>query len=164
MKKQLAILAALAISGTAFAGGYGQQTPPQNQPTDPACNVCSHDVVIKANQNQVTKLFWSSSTATANGASSYAANNMSSNTSGVLINASSDQLTDLSGTVVLAEANGANSSAQNNLASNIGSVGVGASQYQAVIAGGSFIKAVANGANSRAIQNMSSNNGCQSCQ
>lgn len=162
MKKQLAILATLAISGAAFANGWNPTpTPPT---TNPACDVCSHEVVVKANQNQVTKLFWSSSAATANGANSYAANNMSSNTAGVLINASSDQLTDLGGTHVLAEANGANSSAQNNLASNIGSVGVGASQYQAVVASGSFIKAVANGANSRAIQNMSTNNGCQGCQ
>lgn len=157
MKKQLAILGALAISGSAFALTFPW-------PGNDECDVCSQDIKLQAPTIQSTTLFGSSSTATASGNESRAANNMSSNTYGVLIKAQSTQTTDLSGTHVSAEASGSQSSASNNLASNIGAVGVGAVQNQYVKATLSNITARASGTGSTAVQNFSSNNACLSCQ
>ncbi len=156
MKKQLAILGALAISTSAFA------TWPW--PSNDNCEVCSQDIKLLAPTMQSTTLFMSSSNATASGTDSHAANNMSSNTYGVLIKANSTQTTDLGGTHVLAEASGSQSSASNNLASNIGAVGVGATQSQYVKATLSNIAAKASGSGATAVQNFSSNNACLSCQ
>ncbi|GAB1384820.1 MAG TPA: hypothetical protein PK214_08400 [Ottowia sp.] len=158
MKKQLAILGALAISGSAFAFVF----PPL--PGNDNCDVCAQDIKLLAPTIQSTTLFGSSSSANASGTESQATNNMSSNTYGVLIKAASTQTTDLSGTHVLAEASGYQSSASNNLASNIGAVGVGATQSQYVKATLSNISAKASGSGATAVQNFSSNNACLSCQ
>ena len=158
MKKQLAILGPLAISGSAFAIVW----PPL--PGNDNCEVYAQDIKLLAPTIQSTTLFGSSTSATASGTESYAGNNMSSNTFGVLIKANSTQTTDLSGTHVLAEASGYQSSASNNLASNIGQVGVGATQSQYVKATLSNITAKASGSGATAVQNLSSNNACLSCQ
>ena len=158
MKKQLAILGALAISGSAFAFVF----PPL--PGNDNCDVCAQDIKLLAPTIQSTTLFGSSSSANASGTESQATNNMSSNTYGVLIQAASNQTTDLDYTTVLAQASGSGSSASNNLASNIGAVGVGATQTQYVKASHASITARASGSSSTAVQNFSSNNACLQCQ
>ena len=139
MKKQLLVLGALAISGSAFAVSL----PPWLGGGD--CDVCEQDIKLLAPTIQSTTLFGSSSKADASGTNSRAANNMSSNTYGVVIKAKSTQTTDLAGTHVLAEASGTDSRASNNLASNIGAVGVGAEQSQYVKATLSNLTAKASG-------------------
>lgn len=161
MKKQLAILGALAISGAAFAQSQSLTWP---MPGNDNCDVCAQDIKLKAPTIQSTTLTGGSSTATASGTNSRAVNNMSSNTYGVLIQAASNQTTDLDYTTVLAQASGSGSSASNNLASNIGAVGVGATQTQYVKASHASITARASGSSSTAVQNFSSNNACLQCQ
>jgi hypothetical protein len=159
MKKQLIIMAALALCTTAFAGDKKGDRGDRND-TPAACDVCTKGVIVKGPQIQITAMQGSASVADAN-SGSHANNNMSSNTNGVLLNARSTQLTALSHTGVLAKA--ANGSyAQNNLASNIGNVGIGDEQLQVVATRGSFMGAMANNG-SRAVQNFSTNNACVDC-
>jgi len=158
MKKQLAILGALALSSSAFA-----VTLPPIFGND-NCDVCAQDIKLNAPTIQNTTLVGGSSSATASGTDSRAANNMSSNTYGVLIKAQSTQTTDMNNSTVQAIASGRESSASNNFASNIGAVGVGATQSQYVKASYQSITARASGSGSTAVQNFSSNNACLSCQ
>ena len=158
MKKQLFILGALAISGSAFAFTLPPIFGNDN------CDVCSQDIKLLSPTIQSTMLVGGSSTATASGTDSRAVNNMSSNTYGVLIKAQSNQTTDMDHSTVLAVASGRESSAGNNFASNIGAVGVGATQSQYVRASYQSITARASGNGSTAVQNFSSNNACLSCQ
>ena len=163
--KKLAILALVAMSTVAFAGGgHGNPLPPNNPPTQ-VCGVCeTNDINVGAPQLQVTMLKGTSSVANASGSQSYASNNMSSNTYGVDLRAPSIQITALKDSGVLAEASGSESKAQNNLASNVGSVAVNAAQIQVVAGKGDWIASYASGYKSRAIQNFSTNNACVGCQ
>lgn len=162
MKKQLIVIAALALSATAFAQNNRKQehqTPPS---TPDACDVCTKGVIVKGPQLQVTAMQGAASIANADNGS-VANNNMSSNTNGVLLKGPSVQITALSHTGVLAKADNG-SYAQNNLASNIGNVGISEyGQLQVVAATrGSFMGAKADNG-SRAVQNFSTNNACVDC-
>ncbi len=160
MKTQLAILAAVVVGTSAWADGGGRGGGGGHHGPD-ICDVCDHDIVIKGPQIQSTSLHNSFSVASAKD-DSFANNNMSSNTKGVLIKAKSEQTTNLNGTGVLAMAS-EYGFAQNNLASNIGSVAVAANQQQTVTTSGlSYIGAYSND-HSTAVQNFSTNNACLDC-
>lgn len=161
MKKQLIVIAALALSATAFAQKKPQHPTPTPSTPD-ACDVCTKGVIVKGPQLQVTAMQGAASIANADNGS-VANNNMSSNTNGVLLKGPSVQITALSHTGVLAKADNG-SYAQNNLASNIGNVGISEyGQLQVVAATrGSFMGAKADNG-SRAVQNFSTNNACVDC-
>ncbi|TAN09984.1 MAG: hypothetical protein EPN34_12085 [Burkholderiaceae bacterium] len=166
--KKLALIAVVAATSLALStgalahddgGGDGGGSGGSG-----SCTPCSFQgVYVGAPLNQAVSLSGSNVNATASGSSSYANNNIATNTFGVKIMAATNQVASISGSNVNATASGANSEAKNNLASNIGPVYVAAALNQAVSASGSNINATASGAWSQAVNNLATNNGCQTC-
>ena len=166
--KQLAILATLAMTSFAFAGGKGHNKPPEKPPvvtpSDPTCSICAwKGVYVGAALNQTLTMNGSNAKASAEGSNTSANNNIASNTYGVKIGAATNQTATFNGSNVIAKAEGSNTAAQNNVASNIGDVYVATALNQTATFNGSNVVAVAKGSNTRAVQNLATNNACQTC-
>jgi hypothetical protein len=151
--KKFALIALLATSSVAFAGGghghgHGGSTGP----------------VIDGPSLQVAVFNKSSVSNTASGSQADAKQNISSNSGNVKVEAAQIQLTTTDKSAVTNKASGGDSYAKQNLSSNDGSVKIDAASIQVTSAKNSHIANLASGYKTSAVQNIASNNGCDKCQ